>query len=128
VSLLRHDRADVSDDDEAVLRLQSPREWVQRDAFRADVRCDVAVCRVTDVSRALDVMDERCERCERCERRRANARRARSATYAGGPAGADASRCARGGNACAIVRREATGRRGTANRLWFETKRRTEVN
>jgi hypothetical protein len=46
------------------------------------------------------------------------------ATYAACPAGAGGSLRARGGNACAMVQRGTADRRGTANRVWFETKRR----
>lgn len=45
-----------------------------------------------------------------------------TAAYAGCPAGASGSIYARGGNACALVQRGATSdRRGTANRVAFET-------
>ncbi len=49
-----------------------------------------------------------------------------SAAYADCPAGASGSIYARGGNACAMVQRWATGRRGTANLVAFETNERTE--
>jgi hypothetical protein len=74
---------------------------MQRDAFRAREGCGVAASHAS---------------------RWWNAPLALAATYADGPGGARSSTCARRGSACAMVQREATGRRGTANRVSFEAK------